>query len=142
MTVAIDRIAITKGRITVEAPGGRGKSRAYDDLQVDVRDVSSTTKFPFKMTLRAPGGGTIDVDGSAGPLSAAGVGATPLDASVTVKRLDLASTGVVDSAAGIGGIVDLALRVVSDGRRVASTGTLHADKLQLMPGGAPASVPL
>ena len=59
------------------------------------------------MTLRAPGGGTMKVDGSAGPLSAAGIGATPLDASVTVKRLDLASTGVVEPSAGISGVVDV-----------------------------------
>src|SRR5947207_6283124 len=40
MSVAIDRMAITKGRITVEAPGGRGQSRAYDNLHFNAGAVS------------------------------------------------------------------------------------------------------
>jgi hypothetical protein len=111
----------------------------YDKLSVDIRNFSATQKFPFAMSLATPGGGALKVTGHAGPLNPSGIGATPMDASVDATRVDIAKAGVIDPRAGLGGIFDLHLSIASTGTRLTTTGTLRADKLQLVPGASPAT---
>jgi AsmA protein len=65
-----------------------------------------------------------------------------LDGKLAAKHLDPARAGLVDPGGGFAGLVDLNCRVVSDGRRVTSSGTLRGDRIRIMPGGSPAAVPV
>ena len=67
---------------------------------------------------------------------------TPLSAKLNVQKLDLALTGFVDPSAGFGGLVDLDGDLVSDGASADLKGTLHGEKLKLVAGGSPATVPV
>src|SRR6266446_5420890 len=77
MTVVIQKLEIANGRILVGTPGVRGKERVYENVNLEVSDLSLTSQFPFRMTAKTPGGGTVTLDGKAGPLSATDVADTP-----------------------------------------------------------------
>jgi len=55
------------------------------------------------VTADLPNGGKFKLDGTAGPVDEADTALTPLDAKLNVTGLDLASTGFLDSSAGLGG---------------------------------------
>src|SRR5262249_25712824 len=104
--VSIGKLAIAGGRVTVVSPGARGRERVYTDVNLEATDLSYTSSFPFRLDAKTPGGGTIHLDGKAGPLNADDASATPLEARVQIKQLDIAATGFIDPASGLGGIVD------------------------------------
>jgi AsmA protein len=139
LTLSIDRLTIDRGEIALETAAARTSRHVYEDVAVDVRDFSSTSPFRFTINLVSPGGGRVKLQGTAGPLGASGLGSTPLDAALDATRVDVARSGFVDPAAGIGGIVDLHLRIASNGARITSSGTLRGDRFQLVPGASPAS---
>src|SRR5579862_409239 len=142
--VSIRKITIADGQVRVGSTGasaGRDKVRVYDHVNVELTNVSLTSKIPFTVTATTPGGGTLDLHGEAGPIDARDAAATPLHATAELKQLDVASTGFVDPASGLAGTIAFKGAVDSDGRVLESKGTLSASRMRLMPGGAPASTP-
>jgi hypothetical protein len=85
-----------------------------------------------------PGGGTVKLDGTAGPINPSDAAQTPVQAKVEVRKLDLAKSGFVDPSAGIGGVADFDGTVTSDGHQAVSSGNMTADSLKLSPKGTPA----
>src|SRR5216684_4082114 len=83
-------------------------------------------------TANPPSGGSLKLDGTAGPIDASNAAHTPLEAKVSVKQMDLASSGFIDPASGIAGIADFEGNVASDGREAKTTGTLKVAKLQVV----------
>jgi AsmA protein len=94
------------------------------------------------MSADLPGGGTLKLDGNAGPINPSDAALTPLEAKLVIKRLDLAASGFVDPGTGIAGLADLDGTLVSDGKAAHVSGTLKADKLKLAEKGTPASKPV
>src|SRR4051794_38821570 len=90
------------------------------------------------MTAKLPGNGDLKLDGHAGPV-AQDAAETPLDATISVKALDLAASGFVEPSSGIGGIADFSGKVNSDGHTIHTTGDLTANKLKLAEKATPAS---
>jgi AsmA protein len=142
LSVSIDALALTDGRVIVERLGAHPETHSYDRVTLEVRDFSSTTRFPFRASADAPGGGALTLEGTAGPLNDEGIGSTPFEADLVVKRLDLSSMALVDPGAGIAGIGDATVHVVSDGRRVTSNGTFRGDRLRFVAGGSAATAPI
>jgi len=139
--VSIKKIPIADGQVRVGGTAKGEKVRVYDHVNVEFTNVSLTSKIPFTITAKTPGGGTLDLHGDAGPLDARDAAATPLHATVDLQQLDVASTGFIDPASGLAGTVAFKGAVDSDGRVVTSKGTLNASKMRFMPGGSPAAVP-
>src|SRR5438876_4685576 len=98
ISVLIQKIKIAGGQITVRGLDGSRNARVYDDVDVTVSNVSFTSSFPFSVSAKAPGGGSIAVDGEAGPFNMKDAAATPFHGSIAVKHLDVASTGFVAAA--------------------------------------------
>jgi len=142
MSLLIQKIIIANGRVSIGNLAARDKVRTYDDVNVEVTDLSYTTKFPFTLTAKTPGGGTADIKGDAGPVNITDTADTPVHANLDVKHLDLATTGLIDSSSGLAGVVDFAGTMASDGKTVSSKGKMTASKMQLMPGSSPARVPV
>jgi AsmA protein len=142
MSVMIQKFAIAGGQVVVAATGTQGKEQVYDDVNLDVSNVSFTSRFPFHVTAKTPGGGAVKMDGEAGPFNPADAAQTPFQASVDLERLDVASTGIVNPASGLAGIVGFAGALTSDGGVVNSKGKMTATGLQLMAGASPAHVPV
>jgi AsmA protein len=118
---------------------GKGeKPRVYDKVDIEVTSFSLTNSFPFKMTASLPAGGSLKLDGTAGPIDANNAALTPLQAKVTVQQMNLAASGFIDPASGIAGIADFDGTVASDGHDAKTTGTLKVDKLQVVQKGSPA----
>jgi AsmA protein len=140
--VSVGKLAITNGRMSVGTVGSRAKARVYEDVSLEATNISYTSQFPFKFSAKTPGNGTLKVDGKAGPLNQTDAAETPLEAKVEIQHLDLASTGFLDPASGIAGMVDLTSDVKSNGREATAQGKVKADKLQLVQKSSPARVPV
>jgi AsmA protein len=142
VAVLVDKISIAGGQIVVRGADGRREERSYDGVNIDVSDLSLTSRFPFTLTAKTPNGGTVRVEGNAGPFNMKNMAETPFGGTLTVKHLDVASTGFVDANSGIGGLIDFAGSLTSDGVLMTTKGKLTAEKVQLLPGSAAAQVPI
>ena len=92
----------------------------------------------MRLTVSLPGGGNADLNGKAGPINPQDAAKTPFDATMKVKNLDVAASGFVDPASGIGGSVDLDGTLNSNGSQAKAAGTITCEKLKLSPKGSPA----
>ena len=142
LDVVIQKLTIANGRVLVGTPAIRGKEHVYENVNLEVSDLSPTSRFPFRVTAKTPGGGTVALDGTAGPLSATDAADTPFQASADVSHLDVASTGFIDPASGLAGLVDFKGSLASEAGRLRSKGTVNATGIQLVQGGTPARVPV
>jgi len=140
MNVVIRKVTIAGGRISIWQPSG--KERRYDDVSVEVTDLSYASQFPFKVSAKTPSGGTVSLTGTAGPFNTKDATETPFHATVDAKRLDVASSGFVDPASGLAGAIDFTGTVGSDGRSMTAIGKAIGSKLQLVPGSAASRVPI
>ncbi len=140
--LSIKKLEVSNGQMTVSRAGSSEKPRVYDKVDITVKNFSFTSSFPFKMTADLPAGGTLKLDGTAGPINAGNAAQTPLQAKITVHQMNLATSGFVDPASGISGIADFDGTISSDGHEAKTSGTLTAEKLQVVPKGAPAGKPL
>jgi len=136
---SIGKLEVNDGKLTVGNVNSRTKPQVFDKVNIEVTDFSFTSKFPFELTAGLPGGGNADVSGKAGPINPQDAAKTPLEASVKVKNMDLASSGFIDPASGIGGIANLEGTLNSDGTQAKTSGQLTCDKIRLSPKGTPAS---
>jgi AsmA protein len=114
----------------------------YDDVDISVRDFSPKSQFPFTISANLPAGGTAKLEGKAGPINSADVSASPIEAQITVKGLDLTASGFVEPSTGIAGVADFDGTLNSDGSVLRTSGTLKAAKLKLAVKGTPASEPV
>ncbi|MBZ5558946.1 MAG: AsmA family protein [Acidobacteriia bacterium] len=140
MNVSVQKLTMTGGQVIVGIAGSRAKRHQYDAVTLEATNLSYASQFPFRLSVRTPGGGAATVTGNVGPLNAKDVAETPFQAALDVTRLDLAATGFLDPASGLAGLIDLTSNLVFDGRRMTSTGKLTANKMQLVPGGGPSRI--
>jgi len=140
LTVA--KLNVKDGRLTVSRAGKSEKPHVYDKVNIEVTNFNFTSSFPFKMTTQLPAGGSLSLDGKAGPIDANNAALTPLDAKVSVEKMNLAESGFIDPASGIAGIADFDGTVTSDGHEAKTTGTLKATNLKVAEKGSPAGRPV
>lgn len=139
--LSIAKLELKNGKITVGATNSQKRS-TYDNLNITASDVSMASKFPVTVTADLPDGGKFKLDGTAGPVDQEDTSLTPLDAKLAVSSLNLASTGFLDSSAGLGGIVDLDGTLASHGGEAETKGNVKLSKALLVAGGSPAGVPV
>lgn len=137
--LSIGSVKVVDGTIAVRK--GSRKSE-YTDVNVSVSNFSTTSNFPFELKLVPPGGGKVEANGNAGPLVAGNAIASPLNMDLDIKDLDLAKSGFVDPASGIGGLVDFSGHAQSNGEKLTAEGKGTAKKLKMTAGGAPATQPV
>lgn len=140
--LSVRSFSLKNGTMVVGNTGANAKSHTYDQVNLKASDLSYTTQFPFELTARTPGNGSLKLTGKAGPLNPQDSAATPLNASVDIKNLDMKSTGFIDPSAGIAGLLDFSGTLNSDGHTATSNGKIIATHLQLVPAGSPAGQPV
>ena len=140
--LSVAKLNVNNGRLTVSRAGSSERPRVYDKVNIEMSDFSFTSSFPFKVAAQLPGDGSLKIDGKAGPIDANDASKTPLDAKVTVQKMNLAQSGFIDPAAGISGIADFDGTVTSDGHEAKTNGTLKATNLQVVKKGSPAGRPV
>jgi AsmA protein len=136
--LSVAKLNVSDGRLTVSRVGSNDKPKVYDNVNIQVTSFSFASSFPFEMTAQLPAGGSMKLEGKAGPMDANDAARTPLDAKLSIEKMNLAASGFVDPAAGIAGIADLSGTVVSDGHAAKTNVTLKAANLQVVAKGSPA----
>lgn len=140
--LSVAKLNVNDGRLTVSRAGSIEKPRVYDKVNIEVTHFSFASSFPFKMTAQLPVDGSLKIEGKAGPIDANNAARTPLEAKVTVQKMNLAASGFIDSAAGISGVADYEGTVTSNGHEAKTSGTLKATNLQVVQKGSPAGKPV
>jgi AsmA protein len=142
--VSVDKFEISGGTARVGHSGGHstGKESVYQNVNLVAHNISATSAMPFTLSADMPGGGTLNLEGQAGPLNPTDAAKSPLDAKITLKHADLAATGFVDPSSGVGGILDFEGQVKSDGHKLHSEGKAKAADLRVVKGGQPAKQPV
>ena len=140
--LSVAKLNVSNGRLTVSRAGSDQKPRVYDKVNIEVTNFSFTSSFPFKMTAQLPADGSLKIEGKAGPVDANNAAETPLEAKVTVQKMNLAASGFLDPAAGISGIADYDGTVSSNGHQAKTSGKLKATNLQVVQKGSPAGKPV
>jgi len=140
--LSVSKLDVKDGRLSVNRANSSIKPHVYDNVDISVRDFSPKSQFPFTITANLPAGGTAKLDGKAGPINSTDVSASPIEAQINVKGLDLTASGFVDPSTGIAGVADFDGTLNSDGQVLRTSGTLKAAKLKLAVKGSPASQPV
>jgi AsmA protein len=138
----IGKLKITNGTLVVGTAGAQGKTVTYSDVNFEASEISRVSQFPFKLTAKAPAGGAIDLQGNAGPLNSTDMSMTPFTAKLAAEHIDLARTGFVDPSSGLEGTVSFNGTFSSDGKLMSSQGTIKTERIRLVSGGSPSSVPV
>ena len=139
--LSVQQFTLKDGRIILGSTSSSKRS-TYDNVSVVASNFSMTSKFPVTVTAELPGGGKFKLDGTAGPIDQTDASLTPLDAKLEINSLNLASTGFLDSSAGLGGLLDLTANLASQNGQAETKGNITLSKALLVAGGSPAAVPL
>ena len=140
--LSVAKFDVNDGSVTVGSLTGKRKPIVYDKVNITMRNFSFTNTFPVVASAELPGGGSLKIDGSAGPINSTDTTLTPVQAKVTLTKLDLAQSAIVDPELGITGMADFDETLSSDGSVAKASGTLKASSLKLVPKGSPSGVPV
>ena len=140
LTVA--KFDVNNGRVSIGSVPSKRKPAVYDKVDISLRNFSFTSSFPVTLSANLPGGGTLKLDGTAGPINSTDTSLTPLNTKVKTTKLDLAQSGVLDPSAGISGIADFDGTLNSDGHIAKADGSLTATGLKVAAKGSPSGRPI
>jgi AsmA protein len=138
---SVAKFTLANGAMTV-ANAGSPNVEKYSNVNLSAANVSYNSNFPFHLTAATPNGGSIKLDGKAGPVNASDTALTPFQATISARQVDLAATGFIAPSAGIGGTLGFDGSLASDGRQATSAGTVQIARLRLAPNATPAGVPV
>ena len=139
--LSVDDAEIKNGSVTLKTAGQPGAA-VYQQLNAQITNLTPKTSSPFKVSGQLPGGGAVSANGKVGPFNQANNAATPLDAQVTLKHVELASSGVLPPDAGIGGTADLQAQVQSNGQTLNAKGSTQIAGIKLAKDGQPSAKPV
>jgi AsmA protein len=135
--LSVAKLSIKDGQVSI-ADTGKAKPHVYKNVNLTVKDFSYTSQFPFTLTADLPGGGNINLDGTAGPINPSDASITPVQAKLDVKNFDVDASGFMDPSSGIAGVASFNGTVNSNGTQAQSNGNATVDRLKVSPKGSPA----
>ena len=141
-SLSVAKLNVNNGKLTVSTVGSNEPPRVYNPINIEIKNFSFNSSFPLSITANTPSGGNMKLTGTAGPIDANDAALTPLNAKISVQHMNLATSGLIDPAAGIAGIADLDGTIVSDGHEAKVSGTLKASNLVVVKKGSPAGRPV
>lgn len=142
LDLTVKLIRITNGSLTLRRTVGHWKPLILERVDIEVRDFSSTSPFQFSLATNIHGGGTLKVDGTAGPINPVDSAMTPVKVNLRVSQLNLAGSGMNDFAPELAGLMSFTGSGESDGTLMRLTGMVRADRLKVVRQGTPAVRPL
>jgi AsmA protein len=138
LDLSVKLIKITGGRFSLGHTAAHSKPLVLEDVNIEVKDFSAAAAFPFSFAAKVNGGGTVKLDGQAGPIDAADTSASPFQANLKVDQLDLVGAGLTQNSPAIAGLISLDGSCSSDGKIAQLKTKLKGDKLKLAMAGTPA----
>jgi len=142
LALTVSRLNITDGRLTIGRTSGNWKPLILNNVNVEVRDFSATSSFPFSLSTKVEGGGDIKLDGKAGPINPTDASMTPATIKFNLASVDVAHTGLVNYAPNLAGLISLDGNGETNGSTLRINGAIKAEKLKLSKSGTPATVPV
>jgi AsmA protein len=139
--LSVQKLELRNGTVVIGSTHSQKRS-TYDKVNLTASNVSLTTKFPVTLTANLPGGGTLKLEGTAGPLDQENTALTPVNARLIVNNLNLATTGLLDPSAGLGGLLDLNATIASQNGEAHLSGSTKLSQALLVAGGSPAAIPV
>jgi AsmA protein len=139
--LTIGSLDVTNGEVTL-TPAGVTTPSIYNNVQMQTTNFSLASAFPVALSMSLPGGGSLKLDGTVGPVNSTDATLTPLEADVHVDSFDIAKSGLVEPASGLSGLVDLTNHLSSVNGKEHLKGVVTLRKLKLVPNGAPSGVPI
>ncbi|MGA8088424.1 MAG: AsmA family protein [Terracidiphilus sp.] len=140
--LTVDELKITDGSATVSSIPLTQKPFGYSAVNLTVKHFSFLKSFPFDLSTRLPGEGSLKLTGDAGPISQKDTTQTPFQATLQLRDFDPVASGIIDQSKGITMVDDVDAQIKSDSVTVSSTGKIKAMRLQLVPRGSPAQDPV
>lgn len=140
LTVA--KLEVKNGTLTMADVSTHEKPQVFSNVDITMQNFAFSSQFPFSMSVNLPGGGTMKLEGHAGPIDASDASLTPLEAKINTNGLDVEKSGFVNPASGFGGLVDFNGTVKSNGHQAEASGTGVVAKLKASPKGSPAPKPV
>ena len=140
--LTVDELKITDGSATVSSIPVTQTPFEYSGVNLTVKNFSFLKSFPFDLSAKLPGNGSLKLTGDAGPISQKDTTQTPFHAKLQLRDFDPVASGVIDPSKGISMVDDVDAQMESDGATVSSTGKITAVRLQLVPRGSPAQDPV
>jgi len=142
LALTVHRLNITDGRLTIGRTSGNWKPLVLDGVNLEVREFSPKSNFPFSLTTKVKGGGAIKLDGKAGPINETDASMTPATIKFDVAGVDVAATGLANYVPDMGGLISLQGNGETNGNSMKLNGAIKAEKLKLSKTGTPATVPV
>jgi len=136
----LDRLELKDGRVSVVDPRAKQPS-VYEHVNVTATGVGVDAKFPLAASIDLPAGGNIKMDGTFGPIDRIKPGFSPVSTKLTIHALDLASTGFLDPALGLGGTLDLDAELTAQNGIQETRGRAKFSRALLVSGGSSSEVP-
>jgi AsmA protein len=140
--LTIDALKIKDGSATITSLPANGKPFTTTGIDVSIQHFSFLKSFPFELSAKFPGGGEINLDGNAGPISQKDASDTPFDAKLKLTHFDPVAANLVVPGQGVSMVADFDGQVASNGANLFSKGTIQASKFQLARGNSPAPRPV
>jgi AsmA protein len=137
--VAIDEIEISGGKVSISEVPAKLPPVVYSDVDLTLKKFAPGSQMPFTASLKAPKGGAIKADGTAGPLN-------PNDAAQTPVQLDLKNDAVeiagLAPTSGMSGLLNMDAKFKSDGRDASLEGDGQIKNLKATADAVAAKDPL
>jgi AsmA protein len=142
MAMIVRRLNINDGQLTIGRTSPNWKPLVLNEVNIEVLDFSPTSNFPFSLSTKIKGGGSIKLDGKAGPINAMDASMTPATIKFDIAGVDVAATGLANYAPDMAGIISLQGNGETTGDIMKLNGAIKAEKLKLSKTGTPATVPV
>ena len=139
--LTIAKLDVTHGEVTMTPAGAKAPS-VYNNVQMGTKNFSLTSAFPVTLSMDLPGGGTMKLNGTVGPVNSTDATLTPVEADVHVDSFDIAKSGLVEPSSGLSGLVDLTNHLSAAKAKAHLKGVANMHKLKLAANGAPSGVPI
>src|SRR5258708_12746700 len=93
---SVAKFEIVNGKISVGQSTGHAarRERIYEKVHLLASNISPTSVMPFTLSANTPGGGSLELEGHAGPLDQQDSAKTPIEANAPLKHPDLPSTAL------------------------------------------------
>ena len=142
LALTVRQLNITNGRLTMGRTTGSWRPLVLEDVNLEVKNFSTSSSFPFSLSTKVKGGGAINLNGKAGPINPTDTSMIPATIKLNVTALDVAATGLANYAPDMGGIISIDGNGETNGTTLKVNGAIKAEKLKLLKNGTPATVPV
>jgi len=140
--LSADELKIENGSATVSSVPEAGNPFTCSAINLTVNSFSFTGAFPFDLSVKLPGDGTVKLTGTAGPIARQDASKTPFQATLDIKHFDPVAANVVQPSDGIAMVADLDAKIASENANLTGTGKITASQLKLARNGTPAANPV